>query len=84
MPRGALEARSPSQLLLRGFARVRKALALVVLALVSRGWEPPGESRNPAGRGRRATHHLPDTWDTGGRCPALQREGSSLPQTEGL
>ena len=37
VPRGALEARSPSRLLLRGLARVRKALALAVLALASCG-----------------------------------------------
>lgn len=75
MPRGALEARSPSQLLLRGFAGVRKALALVVLALVSCGWEPPGESRNPAGRVQEShSHHSPDTWGRLGAAVQLCRE----------
>ena len=37
VPRGALEARSPSRLLLRGLAGVRRALALAVLTLASCG-----------------------------------------------
>ena len=47
---------------------------------------PQGKSRNPAGTG--AGRPLPSlAWrlgETGGHCPALRREGSSLPQREGL
>lgn len=86
MPRGALEARSPSQLLLRGFAGVRKAPALVVLALVSCGWEAPQGEQNPAGRVQEShSHHLPDTWGHWGPLSSSAERGvQSAPKREGL
>lgn len=84
--RGALEPSSPSWLLLQGLAGIRNTLARAVLALTPVLESPQGKSRIPAGTG--AGRPLPSLArrlrETGGGCPALQREGSSLPQREGL
>ena len=86
MPRGALEARSPSRLLLRGLAGSERPWRSRCLPWPPVVESPQGKSGNPAdtGAGRALPSLARQLGETGGRCPALQREGSSLPQTEGL